>query len=424
MNSDIAYIPSSVWYKLGIFLLPSGALNTLTFFITFYEISGKVRSVKYLELLYVVLSGPIPTVTNGKFGAELAVNNMSLDIYQNQITVFLGRNGAGKTAIMNLLAGERHLDEWMKMWLSQVDATRYLNASIWQCGTTTVGSVELEDSVSGRQVPSVTAESPSEYMREYRARKKKLLKNTLLMLSLRDGNTTENLLMTSQINTDLVNHPVPLTTEPSTSLVHVETDACLSMPTSGTAFINGFDILTSTSKARRGLGVCPQHNVLFNCLTVEDHLKLYAAMKGVQWRNFDTKVTEVLSILKMSEKRNELIKNLSAGMKRKLSLGIAIVGGPEFGLAIHQKRSSKQGIDLSNGPKSEIAVVPDFHKRILFSDEAHFWLNGYINKQNCRIWNEVNPQVYVETPLHQEKLTVWCALWAGGIIGPYFFKKR
>ncbi|GFS85199.1 putative DD41D transposase [Trichonephila clavipes] len=66
--------------------------------------------------------------------------------------------------------------------------------------------------------------------------------------------------------------------------------------------------------------------------------------------------------------------------------------------------------------QNEIAVVPDFHKRILFSDEAHFWLNGYVNKQNCRIWSESNPQVYVETPLHPEKLTVWCALWAGGIL--------
>ncbi|GFY05289.1 hypothetical protein TNCV_2207351 [Trichonephila clavipes] len=55
-------------------------------------------------------------------------------------------------------------------------------------------------------------------------------------------------------------------------------------------------------------------------------------------------------------------------------------------------------------------------ERILFSDEAHFWLNGYVNKQNCRIWSEANPQVYVETPLHPEKLTVWCALWAGGIL--------
>ncbi|GFU07414.1 hypothetical protein TNCV_2203661 [Trichonephila clavipes] len=50
------------------------------------------------------------------------------------------------------------------------------------------------------------------------------------------------------------------------------------------------------------------------------------------------------------------------------------------------------------------------------SVEAHFWLNGYVNKQNCRIWSEANPQVYVETPLHPEKLTVWCALWAGGIL--------
>ncbi|GFX97659.1 transposable element Tc3 transposase [Trichonephila clavipes] len=58
----------------------------------------------------------------------------------------------------------------------------------------------------------------------------------------------------------------------------------------------------------------------------------------------------------------------------------------------------------------------DFHKRILFSDEAHFWLNGYVNKQNCRIWSEANPQVYVETPLHPEKLTVWCALWAEAVV--------
>ncbi|GFX04872.1 uncharacterized protein TNCV_2248551 [Trichonephila clavipes] len=72
--------------------------------------------------------------------------------------------------------------------------------------------------------------------------------------------------------------------------------------------------------------------------------------------------------------------------------------------------------------QNEIAVVPDFHKRILFSDEAHFWLNGYFNKQNGRIRSEANPQVYVETPLQKKKLTVWCDLWAGRIIGPYFFK--
>ncbi|GFV67860.1 hypothetical protein TNCV_926261 [Trichonephila clavipes] len=87
----------------------------------------------------------------------------------------------------------------------------------------------------------------------------------------------------------------------------------------------------------------------------------------------------------------------------------------QFGLAIHQNDHQARR-RLVEWAQNEIAVVPDFHKRILFSDEAHFWLNGYVNKQNCRIWSEANPQVYVETPLHPEKLTVWCALWAGGIL--------
>ena len=57
--------------------------------------------------------------------------------------------------------------------------------------------------------------------------------------------------------------------------------------------------------------------------------------------------------------------------------------------------------------QNEITVVPDFHKRILFSDEAeaHFWLNGYVNKQNCRIWSEGNPQVHVETPFVTSRKT-------------------
>ncbi|GFV95428.1 uncharacterized protein TNCV_4574301 [Trichonephila clavipes] len=93
----------------------------------------------------------------------------------------------------------------------------------------------------------------------------------------------------------------------------------------------------------------------------------------------------------------------------------------QFGLAIHQNdhQARRRFVEWA---QNEIAVVPDFLKRILFSDEAHFWLNGHVNKQNYRIWSEANPQVYVKTPLHPEKLTVWCALWAYGIIGPYFFK--
>ncbi|GFY17405.1 uncharacterized protein TNCV_658181 [Trichonephila clavipes] len=87
----------------------------------------------------------------------------------------------------------------------------------------------------------------------------------------------------------------------------------------------------------------------------------------------------------------------------------------QFGLAIHQNdhQARRRFVEWA---QNEISVVPDFHKRILFSDEAHFSLNGYVNKQNCRIWSEANPQAYVETRLHPEKLTVWNTLWAGGIL--------
>ena len=64
----------------------------------------------------------------------------------------------------------------------------------------------------------------------------------------------------------------------------------------------------------------------------------------------------------------------------------------------------------------------NFFNKIIFTDEAHFQLNGYVNKQNCRIWGEENPRVILEQPLHPQKVTVWCGLWSGGIIGPYFFE--
>ncbi|GFX63054.1 transposase [Trichonephila clavipes] len=122
----------------------------------------------------------------------------------------------------------------------------------------------------------------------------------------------------------------------------------------------------------------------------------------------------------------KLVKNITAAKKEGVLTErrhhtICQVIYSQFGLAIHQNDHQAR-CRFVEWAQNEIAVVPDFHKRILFSDEAHFWLNGYVNKQNCRIWSEANPQVYVETPLHPEKLTVWCALWTGGIINPYFFK--
>lgn len=59
--------------------------------------------------------------------------------------------------------------------------------------------------------------------------------------------------------------------------------------------------------------------------------------------------------------------------------------------------------------------------RILWSDEAHFYLSGQVNRWNCRIWTPENPHAIVEKPLHDKKLTVWIGFTAEFLIGPYFF---
>ncbi|PNF39164.1 hypothetical protein B7P43_G01359 [Cryptotermes secundus] len=53
-----------------------------------------------------------------------------------------------------------------------------------------------------------------------------------------------------------------------------------------------------------------------------------------------------------------------------------------------------------------------------FSNEAHFHLSGYVNKQNMRYWSGNNPRELLERPLHSDKVTVWCALSRVGVIGP------
>ena len=50
-------------------------------------------------------------------------------------------------------------------------------------------------------------------------------------------------------------------------------------------------------------------------------------------------------------------------------------------------------------------------KKIIFSDEAYFDLGGYVNKQNCRIWDTENPHAYIEKPTHPKRVTVWYGFW-------------
>lgn len=73
---------------------------------------------------------------------------------------------------------------------------------------------------------------------------------------------------------------------------------------------------------------------------------------------------------------------------------------------------------------SEIMIdLMDDETILLMSDEAHFHLDGYVNKQNFRYWSVTNPQELHERPLHSSKVTVWCGVTKKCVIGPYFFEE-
>ncbi|XP_078096553.1 phospholipid-transporting ATPase ABCA3 isoform X2 [Mustelus asterias] len=97
-------------------------------------------------------------------------------------------------------------------------------------------------------------------------------------------------------------------------------------PTSGTASINGYDICQDMPLVRRSLGLCPQHDVLFDSLTVQEHLYFFSGLKGCPYGKIREEVNQTLRMLKFEDKRKAKVKTLSGGMKRKLSIGIALIG--------------------------------------------------------------------------------------------------
>lgn len=102
-------------------------------------------------------------------------------------------------------------------------------------------------------------------------------------------------------------------------------------PSNGYATINGKDIRTQMTEIREDMGICLQHDCLFPDLTVLEHMQFYGRLKGMYSKlsnaDAEKQINQALADVALGEKRNTLSKNLSGGMKRKLSVAIAFCGG-------------------------------------------------------------------------------------------------
>ncbi|XP_048464142.1 ATP-binding cassette sub-family A member 13-like [Rhincodon typus] len=103
----------------------------------------------------------------------------------------------------------------------------------------------------------------------------------------------------------------------------------LHQPSSGTIYIRGRNMNREMSVIREELGVCLQHDVLFERLTVREHLLLYGIIKAPQWtyRQLLQEVKMALENVEISQHQHKQVGALSGGTKRKLSLAISFIGG-------------------------------------------------------------------------------------------------
>lgn len=135
----------------------------------------------------------------------------------------------------------------------------------------------------------------------------------------------------------------------------------LTAPTTGTALIFGHDVRDSNDMwmIRNMTGVCPQHDILFDLLTPREHLEFFAAVRGIPRPKIqheasrktiysslmlyfsvylcvisiflgNVQVKKTLKDIDLVEKADTYVKYLSGGQKRKLSVGIAIIGDPKI----------------------------------------------------------------------------------------------
>ncbi|XP_050432298.1 phospholipid-transporting ATPase ABCA3-like [Adelges cooleyi] len=106
----------------------------------------------------------------------------------------------------------------------------------------------------------------------------------------------------------------------------------LTEPTSGTIKVFGYDVRKPEhiTQIRRTIGVCPQYDILFERLTPKEHLQFFAVLRGVLSDKVEGEVQQMLQELHLTDKADSMAKTLSGGQKRKLSVGIALIGNPKI----------------------------------------------------------------------------------------------
>ena len=98
----------------------------------------------------------------------------------------------------------------------------------------------------------------------------------------------------------------------------------------GSATVFDTDIFEEMGDVREFMGVCPQHDVLFDLLTPEEHLSIFYDFKGGDPEKKEDELRKMIKDVGLTIDKRKMAHTLSGGNKRKLSVSIALCGGSKF----------------------------------------------------------------------------------------------
>jgi len=105
--------------------------------------------------------------------------------------------------------------------------------------------------------------------------------------------------------------------------------ATLLDPTSGTATVNGFDVAKYPSKVRESIGIVFQEPSTDELLSGYENLKMHSMIYGIPASEVDKRIEEALSLVELTERKNDLVKTYSGGMRRRLEIGRGLLHRPK-----------------------------------------------------------------------------------------------
>ena len=101
-------------------------------------------------------------------------------------------------------------------------------------------------------------------------------------------------------------------------------------PDGGEVFVDGAPISTRAVAAKAAIGLVPQELAVYPDLTGEENLRFFARLYGLDGSDLSARVDEVLEVVGLSERRDDLVKEYSGGMKRRLNIGVGLLHHPRL----------------------------------------------------------------------------------------------